>query len=104
MFSKPIPFSIPVPIYNWPIKLPRICSKWPCRTVGVMNLHTYQFYLIFLTSDHPHEIPLASGAKNAELSRPYTEQVIMNITNSIIVTITMNYLIDIFGQTQNPRD
>ena len=84
--------------------MPKICSKCPCKTVGVINLHIYQLFLIFLTSDHPQDIPLASGAKNAELSRPYTQHVTMKMNNSIKVIITMNYFIDILGHTHNPID
>jgi len=70
----------------------------------VINLHIYQLFLIFLTSDHPQDIPLASGAKKAELSSPYTQHVTIKMNNSIKVIITINYLIDIFGHTQYPID
>ena len=69
-----------------------------------MNLHIYQLFLIFLTSDQPQDIPLASGAKKAELSSPYTTHVTMKMNNSIKVIITINCLIEILGHTHNPID
>ena len=55
-------------------------------------------------SDQPQDIPFIFGARNAELSSPDIQQVIINMISSIIEIITMNCFIDILGHTQSPRE
>jgi hypothetical protein len=99
-----MPSSIPEPMNSWPTRLPAICSKWPWRIVGVKKRHIWYSFLIFLTSDQPHDMPLVSGAKKSELERPYTLQVIMKTIISMIEMITMNCPILILAQQNRPSD
>ena len=68
-FQDPNPFSSPDPIIAVDSKFKHRCTKLACKNVGVINLHTYPLFLIFLASFHPRiSRAFGFGAKNSVLT------------------------------------
>lgn len=67
--AAPSPFSKPDPMIKVEMTLRDKCTKLACKKVGVMNLHSWYSFLIFLQSFQPRRSSdLGFGAKNSVLT------------------------------------
>jgi hypothetical protein len=86
-FQDPSPFSNPEPMTTVDSRSRMRWTRLACNSVGVMNLHTYPLFLIFLASFQPRRSrALGFGASNSVL---IIGRIQIEIRNMMISTKTM---------------